>query len=79
MWPKVVEGKISKWYNEVTLLGQDNVWDPPAGTIEKVRTELGKKLGGEVKVDAFLRFGLGEGIEKKSEDLAAEVAKTISG
>ncbi len=79
MWPKVVEGKISKWYNEVTLLGQDNVWDPPAGTIDKVRSELGKKLGGEVKVDAFLRFGLGEGIEKKSEDLAAEVAKTISG
>lgn len=79
MWPKVVEGKISKWYTEVTLLGQENVWDPPAGTIEKVRAELGKKLGGEVKVDTFLRFGLGEGIEKKSEDLAAEVAKTIAG
>lgn len=79
MWPKVVEGKISKWYNEVTLLGQDNVWDPGAGSIDKVRSELGKKLGGEVKVDGFLRFGLGEGIEKKTEDLAAEVAKTISG
>lgn len=79
MWPKVVEGKVSKWYTEVTLLGQENVWDPPAGTIEKVRAELGKKLGGEVKVDSFLRFGLGEGIEKKSEDLAAEVAKTIAG
>ena len=79
MWPKVVDGKISKWYNEVTLLGQDNVWDPPAGSIDKVRTELGKKLGGEVKIDSFLRFGLGEGIEKKTEDLAAEVAKTISG
>ena len=79
MWPKVVEGKISKWYNEVTLLGQDNVWDPGAGSIDKVRTELGKKLGGEVKIDGFLRFGLGEGIEKKQEDLAAEVAKTISG
>ena len=79
MWPKVVEGKISKWYNEVTLLGQDNVWDPTAGSIDKVRTELGKKLGGEVKIDSFLRFGLGEGIEKKTEDLAAEVAKTISG
>jgi elongation factor Ts len=79
MWPKVVEGKISKWYNEVTLLGQDNVWDPPAGSIDKVRGALGKKLGGDVKLDAFIRFGLGEGIVKKVEDLAAEVAKTISG
>jgi len=77
MWPKVVEGKITKWYSEVTLLGQDNVWEPGAGSIDKVRQELGKKLGGEVKVSSFLRFGLGEGIEKKTEDLAAEVAKTI--
>lgn len=77
MWPKVVEGKVSKWYNEVTLLGQENVWDPAAGSIDKVRGEIAKKLGGEVKIDAFVRFSLGEGIEKKTEDLAAEVAKTI--
>ncbi|MBX3231602.1 MAG: translation elongation factor Ts [Labilithrix sp.] len=77
MWPKVIEGKITKWYSEVTLLGQDNVWDPGAGSIDKVRGELGKKLGGDVKIHAFARFALGEGIEKKSEDLAAEVAKTI--
>ena len=77
MWPKVVDGKISKWFNEVTLLGQDNVWEQGAGTVDKVRGELGKKLGGEVKVNAFVRFGLGEGIEKKVENLADEVAKTI--
>jgi elongation factor Ts len=77
MWPKVIEGKVTKWYSEVTLLGQDNVWDPPAGNIDKVRGELAKKLGGDVKITGFVRFGLGEGIEKKSEDLAAEVAKTI--
>jgi elongation factor Ts len=77
MWPKVVDGKISKWFNEVTLLGQDNVWEPGAGSIDKVRTELGKKVGGEVKLNAFVRFGLGEGIEKKVENLADEVAKTI--
>jgi elongation factor Ts len=77
MWPKVIEGKVSKWYNEVTLLGQENVWDPPAGSIDKVRGDLGKKLGGDVKIHGFVRFGLGEGIQKKSEDLAAEVAKTI--
>ena len=63
-WPKILEGKLAKWFTEVTLLGQDNVWDPPAGTIEKIRLELGKKLGGEVKIHAFVRFALGEGIEK---------------
>jgi elongation factor Ts len=76
-WPKILEGKIAKWYTEITLLGQDCVWEPGAGAIEKVRSELSKKLGGEIKIEAFVRFGLGEGIEKKSEDLAAEVAKTI--
>jgi elongation factor Ts len=79
MWGKIVEGKVSKWYTEVTLLGQDAVWDPAVGTIDKARAELGKKLGGEVKIDAFVRFGLGEGIEKKTENLADEVAKTIAG
>jgi elongation factor Ts len=77
-WPKIIDGKVAKWFTEVTLLGQDNVWDPPAGTIDKIRLELGKKLGGEVKVHAFVRFSLGEGIDKgPTEDFAAEVAKTI--
>jgi elongation factor Ts len=78
-WPKIIEGKVNKWFTEITLLGQENVWDPPAGTIDKIRQELGKKLGGEVKLHSFLRYALGEGIEKKQEDLAAEVAKTIGG
>ena len=37
-WPKIIEGKVAKWFTEVTLLGQDNVWDPPAGTIDKLRS-----------------------------------------
>src|SRR5579859_944779 len=78
-WPKIIEGKLAKWFTEVTLLAQDNVWDPPAGSIDKIRGEVSKKLGGEVKIHGFLRFSLGEGIEKKTEDLAAEVAKTIAG
>ncbi|AKV02194.1 Translation elongation factor Ts [Labilithrix luteola] len=77
MWPKVIEGKITKWYTETTLLGQDNVWEPGGGSVDKLRSALGKKLGGELKLNTFVRFGLGEGIEKKTEDLAAEVAKTI--
>jgi elongation factor Ts len=79
MWGKICEGKITKWYTEVTLHGQEAVWDPSVGNIEKVKNELGKKLGGEVKIDSFVRFGLGEGIEKKTENLADEVAKTIGG
>jgi elongation factor Ts len=78
-WPKILDGKLAKWFTEVTLLGQDNVWDPPAGSIDKLRQELGKKLGGEIKIHAFVRYSLGEGIERKQEDLAAEVAKTIEG
>lgn len=79
-WPKIIDGKVAKWFTEITLLGQDNVWDPPAGSIDKIRLELGKKVAGEVKIHAFVRFSLGEGIEKPpTEDLAAEVAKTIGG
>jgi len=79
-WPKILEGKVAKWFTEVTLLGQDNVWDPPAGSIDKIRQELSKKLGGEAKILEFVRFELGEGVEKPPpEDLAAEVAKTIGG
>jgi elongation factor Ts len=76
-WPKIIEGKVAKWYTEVTLLAQDNVWAQGEGTIEKLREELSKKIGAAVKIAAFTRFELGEGIEKKVEDLAAEVAKTI--
>jgi elongation factor Ts len=77
-WPKIVEGKLAKWFTEVTLLGQDNVWGGE-GTIDKIRAELGKKLGGEVKLHTFFRYGLGDGIEKKVDDLAAEVAKMTGG
>ncbi len=74
-WPKIIDGKVAKWFSEVALLDQDNVWDAPKGTVDNVRKELGKALGGEVKVHEFVRFALGEGIEKKTDDLAAEVAK----
>jgi elongation factor Ts len=76
-WPKIIEGKLAKWFTEVTLLGQDNVWDPGKGNIDKLRQELAKELGGEVKIHAFVRFALGEGLEKKSDDLAGEVAKLM--
>lgn len=74
-WVKIIEGKLAKWFTEVTLHGQDNVWDQGKGTIDKLRQELGKELGGEVKLHGFVRIALGEGIEKKTDNLADEVAK----
>ncbi len=76
-WAKIIDGKINKWFTEVTLHGQDNVWDPGKGTIDQLRVALGKELGGEVKIHSFIRFGLGDGIEKKADDLASEVAKMM--
>jgi len=75
-WPKIVEGKVSKWYTEVTLLGQEAVIEQGA-TIDKQREALGKVLGGEVTIHRFVRYSLGEGIEKKTDDLAEEVAKLM--
>jgi elongation factor Ts len=77
-WPKIMDGKVAKWLNEISLLGQDNVWDAPQGTIDKIRQGLAKELGGEVKLHSFARFELGEGIEKPRDDLATEVAKLTS-
>jgi len=76
-WAKILEGKLSKWFTEVTLHGQENVWGAGADTIDKIRQELGKSVGGDVSIKEFVRFELGEGIAKKTENLADEVAKTI--
>jgi len=65
---KIVEGRIAKWLNEVTLLGQPFVKDDK----QTVGQYLGQ-AGGEVT--AFIRFEVGAGIEKKQEDFAAEVMK----
>lgn len=78
-WAKIMEGKLSKWFTEVTLHGQENVWGAGADTIDKIRAELGKSVGGDVVIKDFVRFELGEGIAKKTENLADEVAKTIAG
>jgi len=67
---KIVEGKIRKWLNEVTLLGQPFVKDDK----QSVEQYL-KQAHGEVA--AFIRYEVGAGIEKKQEDFAAEVAKTV--
>jgi elongation factor Ts len=71
---KMVEGRIRKWQEEVVLLKQPFVMNPDQ-TIEQLLAETGKQSGGAVTVKGFVRFALGEGVEKKSDDFAAEVAQ----
>jgi elongation factor Ts len=73
--PKIIEGKIAKWAKEVCLLEQTSVLEVDK-TIERVRAELSRTLGSEVAVKSFVRYQLGEGIEKKKgDDFATEVMK----
>jgi elongation factor Ts len=71
---KMVDGQISKWMKEICLLDQAWVKNPDK-TIDQVQQELIAKLGENVKVRRFMRYELGEGLEKKKDDFAAEVAK----
>ncbi|MBI3191853.1 MAG: elongation factor Ts, partial [Pedosphaera parvula] len=67
--------KLAKWMKEVCLLEQDSVIES-GKTVEQLRAELGKTLGGDVAVKEFVRYQLGEGIDKPAgDDFAAEVAK----
>jgi elongation factor Ts len=69
---KMVEGRVNRFLNEITLLGQPFVKDPDT-MVEKLLQ------GNNAKVIRFVRYEVGEGIEKKSADLAAEVLATMRG
>ena len=70
---KMVDGQISKWMKEICLLDQPFVKNPDK-TIEQIQQELVAKIGENIKIRRFVRFELGEGLEKKKSDFAAEVA-----
>ncbi|GAB2182837.1 translation elongation factor Ts [Roseibium sp. LAB1] len=70
---KMVEGRLRKFYEEVTLVKQAFVINPDQ-TVEQAVEALAKEIGAEVKLTGFVRFALGEGIEKEEQDFAAEVA-----
>ncbi len=74
---KMVEGRIRKWQEEVVLLKQPFVMNPDQ-TIEQLIAETAKQSGSPVAVKGFVRFALGEGVEKKVDDFAAEVASMTS-
>jgi len=73
---KMVEGRLRKFYEEVVLLKQAFVLNPDL-TVEKALKEAEKEIGAEAKITGFVRYALGEGIEKEETDFAAEVAATV--
>jgi len=75
---KMIEGRIRKFYSEVVLLEQPFVMDGKTPVKDALK-EAEKQIGGATKITGYVRFTLGEGVEKKEEDFAAEVAKVASG
>ena len=75
---KMVEGRIRKWMEEVVLLKQAYVKNPDQ-TVEQLVAETAKQVGSPIKVVAFARLSLGEGVEKGANDFAAEVAAMTGG
>jgi elongation factor Ts len=73
---KMVEGRISKYYEEFCLLEQPFIKDPDK-TISTVLNEKISQIGENISIRRFARFGLGEGLEKKQENFAEEVMSQV--
>ncbi len=73
---KIVEGKVGKFYKENCLVDQEFVKDNSM-TVGKYTESVAKKLGGSIKITKFVRFEKGEGLEKRQDDFAAEVASMV--
>ena len=75
---KMVDGQLAKWLKEICLLDQAFVKNPDK-TIDQIQQELVAKIGENIKIRRFVRYELGEGLEKKQENFAAEVAAQMKG
>ena len=76
---KITEGKLEKFYGDVCLVDQVFVKDPDGKLkIKDLITEKVAKIGENISIRRFVRFQLGEGLEKKSCDFAAEVAEQLA-
>ena len=75
---KMVDGRIKKWFKDVCLLDQPFVKDPDK-SVEQLLNELVAKIGERIVIRRFVRWQLGEGLEKRSADFAAEVAAAAQG
>ena len=74
---KMVQGRIKKYYEDFCLLEQPFVKDP-SKTVGQLITEAIASIGEKITVRRFTRYEMGEGIEKKKEDLQAEVDKQVA-
>lgn len=73
----IVTGKMQKYYKESCLLDQEFVKAENHENVGQYVANTAKKLGGDIKVTGFTRYAKGEGIEKKKEDFAAEIASMV--
>ena len=73
---RIAEGKLEKFYGDFCLVEQAFIRDPERKVGDLLR-EMGKEKGADVRVGRFVRFHVGEGLEKRSDDLATEVAKQL--
>ena len=71
---KVIAGRIKKFFKEICLVEQEFVKNPDV-TVGQLVADFGKKAGCSVKIVRFACFVMGEGLEKKVDNLAEEVAK----
>ncbi len=74
---KKVEGRMNKFYEEICLLDQAFIKDPSI-TVQTLLNNLISKIGENIKIRRFVRYEVGEGLEKKEEDFAEEVAKQMN-
>ncbi|MDD7593623.1 MAG: translation elongation factor Ts [Peptoniphilaceae bacterium] len=74
---KKVAGRMDKYYEEICLMDMKHIMETDK-TVEQVRQELVAKIGENIVVRRFVRFEVGEGIEKKQENFAEEVAKQMN-
>lgn len=75
---RIVEGKIEKFYGQAVLLEQPFVKNPDTTVGQMIAEKVGK-IGENIQVRRFSRFVLGEGVEKREDDFAAEVAQMTAG
>jgi len=73
---RIAEGKLEKYFGDFCILEQAFIKDPDR-KVGQLLAEAGKAAGAEIRIASFVRFQVGEGMEKRSDDLAAEVAKQI--
>jgi len=74
---KMVEGRIKKYYKQVCLMQQPYIKDDKMTVEDLINTAI-SEIGENIKVRRFVRYVLGEGLEKRKDDLATEVAKEVA-